>query len=747
MLCSQRKLKGTVSMFRMSTQMAIFLKIAFLCLAVFWIGNGTASAGCGGKDEKACAAWKSGPQCSGNLKKYKKYCRNWGQPNKKAWPASRIGFRCGKGYAPLRGYCKPCGKANGQPACEIGRIPSGCGNGLVTKSGICYACGGANQQACPKLEFGYPCRGAYEPDGDNICRSCGGEGQKACRALKAGDQCKGSLQNFDGTCWPCGGENERACPVLASGTVCESGLGKFDGYCKPCGSLNQRACPAIEVGRQCEAWTTQRDGYCKPCGTVETGACRVTDKGKACQDGLEWTVSGECKMTEKAALKAQAIADFEAMGTDTIQAFVNSAVSLRENEDYAESLDDSDEDNPPAPPGVRCVGRDHQSYTVGVVGGAQLGIGVSGEVGAGFRCTSTPGLGNDSKWYSGGAVSYGFQANAEAGVTLGMWESEVNQLRGKVHGWTFDLLDLVTLGNKGKIEIPSAKIKGVPVKPSIVIGLWYARKDTDLDGKSNWDFDYQGMTLTVTGVVGEGIGPEYVRATTNQVCDYEMGCTIGNWFEVNNNDARVSGGLAITVKERTKEHIIVDLFENGSARRDVKFERDTWLDKRDYKRVSGGDVEERICFRQNFRTLKYMDEDRNCDRGLKLIMPGVDKDEDEARYDDGTINSDTSSTSRTSDGSLSPVFGSETTTSGRAALDVEGSWDMKTGAGAVPYTMQLGNGFILMRSKASGNAVVYRRISSTVYRSDAGAQLTFANAKAAVWQSASGSVRYAVQKR
>lgn len=733
-------------MFRMSTQMAVFLKIAFLCLAVFWIGNGTASAGCGGKDEKACAAWKSGPQCSGNLKKYKKYCRNWGQPNKKAWPASRIGFRCGKGYAPLRGYCKPCGKANGHPACEIGRIPSGCGNGLITKSGICYACGGANQQACPKLEFGYPCRGAYEPDNNNICRSCGGEGQKACRALKAGDQCKGSLQNFDGTCRSCGGENERACPVLASGTVCESGLGKFDGYCKPCGSLNQRACPAIEVGRQCEAWTTQRDGYCKPCGTVETGACRVTDKGKACQDGLEWTVSGECKMTEKAALKAQAIADFEAMGTDTIQAFVNSAVSLRENEDYAESLDDSDEDSPPAPPGVRCVGRDHQSYTVGVVGGAQLGIGVSGEVGAGFRCTTTPGLGNDSKWYSGGAVSYGFQANAEAGVTLGMWESEVNQLRGKVHGWTFDLLDLVTLGSKGKIEIPSAKIKGVPVKPSIVIGLWYARKDTDLDGKSNWDFDYQGMTLTVTGVVGEGIGPEYVRATTNQVCDYEMGCTIGNWFEVNDDDARVSGGLAITVKERTKEHIIVDLFENGSARRDVKFERDTWLDKRDYKRVSGGDVEERICFRQNFRALKYMDEDRNCDRGLKLIMPGVDKDEDEAPYNDGTINSDASSTSSDSDGSLSPVFGSETTT-GRAALDVEGSWDMKTGAGAVPYTMQVGNGFILMRSKASGKAMVYRRISSTVYRSDEGAQLTFANAKAAVWQSASGSVRYAVQKR
>ncbi len=732
-------------MFRISSQISILLKIAFLCLAVFWIGNGTASAGCGGTNEKACAAWKKGPQCAGKLKKYKGYCRNWGRANKKAWPASRIGFRCGKGYAPLRGYCKPCGKSNGQPACEIGRIPSGCGNGLVTKNGVCYSCGGANQQACPKLEFGYPCRGEYEPDGNNVCRSCGGEGQKACRALKAGDQCKGSLQNFGGTCQPCGGENERACPVLASGTVCESGLGKFDGYCKPCGSLNQRACPAIEVGRQCEAWTTQRDGYCKPCGTVETGACRVTDKGKACQDGLEWTMSGQCKMTEKAALKAQVIADFKAMGPDAIQGFVNSAVALRENEDYAESLDDSDEDSPPAPAGVSCVGRNHQSYTVGVVGGAQLGIGVSGEVGAGFRCESTPGLGNDSKWYSGGAVSYGLQANAEAGVTLGMWESEVNQLRGKVHGWTFDLLDLLALGSKGNIKVPSANVKGVPVKPSIVIGLWYARKDTDLDGNGNWDFDYQGMTLTVTGVVGEGIGPEYVRATTNQVCDYEMGCAIGNWFEVNEDDARVSRRLAITVKERTRDHIIVDIFENGSVRRDEKFDRDTFLDKRDYKRVSDGDVQERICFRQNFRTLKYMGEDRNCDRGLKLIMPGVDKDDEDA-YDDGTITSDTSSNSNTSNGRLSPVFGSETS-SDADVLNVNGGWDMKTGAGSVPYTMQLGNGFILMRSTASGKAVVYRKVSDTVYRSDEGAQLTFANARAAVWQSASGSVRYAVQMR
>lgn len=733
-------------MFRVSTQIAVLLKISFLCLAVFWIGNGTASAGCGGKNEKACAAWKSGPQCSGNLKKYKKICRDWGQPNKKAWPASRIGFRCGKGYAPLRGYCKPCGKANGQPACEIGRIPSGCGNGLVTKNGICHACGGANQKACPKLEFGYPCRGDYEPDSSNICRSCGGEGQKACRALKAGAQCKGELQNYSGICHPCGGENERACPVLASGTVCESGLGTFDGYCKPCGRLDQRACPAIEVGRQCEEWTTKRDGFCRPCGTVETGACRVTDKGKACQDGLQWTVTGQCKMTEKAALKAQVIADFEAMGAETVQSLINSAVSLREDEDYARSLDDSDEDSPPPPPGVSCAGRNHQSYTVGVVGGAQLGIGLSGEIGAGFRCQPTPGLGNDSKWYSGGAISYGLQANAEAGVTLGMWQSEVNQLRGKVHGWTFDLTDLITLSNAleySNIKIPTAKIKGVPVKPAIAVGLWYNRKDTDMDGSGNWDFDYSGMTLTVTGVVGEGIGPEYVRATTNQVCDYEMGCAIGNWYEVDEDNARVSNGLAITVKERTEDHIIVDLFEDGSPRRGIKFERDTWLDKRDYKLVSNGDVQERICFRQNFRTLKYMNEDRNCDRGLKLIMPGVDKDDDEAPYDDGTITSDATNmvSERVS------INRSESIAYKDRDLLLEGYWEMKTDGGIVSYTIQSGNGFLLMRSSASGKAVVYNKVSEAVYRSDAGARLSFANSKAAVWQSASGNVRYVVQMR
>lgn len=723
-------------MFNMSKQFAIFLKIAFLCLAVFWIGNGTASAGCGGKDEKACAAWKSGPQCSGNLTKYKKYCRNWGQPNKKAWPASRFGFRCGKGYAPLRGKCKPCGKAHGQPACEIGRIPSGCGNGLVTRNKICRACGGANQEACPKIEFGYPCRGEYEPDGNNICRSCGGNGEKACRALKPGDQCHGSLQSIDGRCQPCGGEDERACPILASGTVCKSGLGQFDGYCKPCGTLNQRACPAIEVGRQCEVWTTKRDGYCRPCGTVETGACRVTDKGKACQDGLQWTVSGQCKMTEEAALKAQVIADFEAMGTETIQSLIDSAIALRENEDYAASLDDSDEDSPAAPTGISCPGNIHQTYTVGVVGGAQLGIGVSGEVGAAFRCTSTPGFANDSKWYSGGAISYGLQANAEAGVTLGMWQSEVNQLRGKVHGWTFDVVELAGLASKSAIRVPSANIKGVPVKPSIVVGLWYGRKDTDMDGQSNWDFDYEGMTLTVTALVGEGIGPEYVRATTNQVCDYEMGCAIGNWFEVDDDDVRMSDGLAISVKERTEDHIIVDLFENGVARRDLKFERDTWLDKRDYKRVSNGEVQERICFRQNFRTLRFMPEDRNCDRGLKLIMPGVDKDDDEDPFNDGTI---------TSDLSTSPNV--QANGSGEAAIVFEGDWEMKTARGSVPYTIRRGNGFVLMRSTVSGKAIVYTKVSDTVYRSDAGAELRFATPKAAIWQSASGGVRFAVQSR
>ncbi|NQY13883.1 MAG: hypothetical protein HRT81_08510 [Henriciella sp.] len=736
-------------MLRMSTQIAILIKLALICFAMAWIASPAAFAdsSCGGNGQKGCGFTK---KCDSGMTKYKGICRNWGRPNKKAWPAKRIGFRCGKGYAPLSGICKPCGKANGQPACELGRIPSGCGNGLITKNKVCYSCGGPNQKACPKIEFGYPCRGDYEPDGNNICRTCGGKNQKACRALKPGDQCKGSLQNFGGTCRPCGGEDERACPVLASGTVCDSGLGKFDGYCKPCGKLDQRACPAIEVGRQCEEWTTKRDGYCRPCGTVETGACRVTDKGKACQDGLQWTVSGQCKMTEKAALKAQVIADFKAMGDDTLQSLVDSAVSLRGNEGYTESLEASDDDAPPAPPGMSCPGNTHQSYTVGIVGGAQLGIGVSGEVGAAFRCVSTPGFGNDSKWYSGGAVSYGLQANAEAGVTLGMWESEVNQLRGKVHGWTFDLLDLVTLGSKGNIKIPSTEVKGVPVKPSIVVGLWYARKDTDMDGGSNWDFDYQGMTLTVTGVIGEGIGPEYVRATTNQVCDYEMGCAIGDWYEVNDDDARVAGGLAITVKERTPDFIKVDIFENGTPRYDVEFVRDTALDKRDYKKLSDDDddVEERICFRKNFRELKYMGEDRNCDRGLTLIMPGIDKDDDDPQYDDGTITSDSTSrsTRSRSDNPTAPFSRRQTSGSSDVSLAVDGRWEMKTPAGAVGYTIKRGNGLILMRSEASGKAIVYRKISDKVYRSDAGAQLTFANARAGIWQSASGA-RYVVQMR
>lgn len=665
---------------------------------------------------------------------------------------SAFGFYCEKGLAPatFRGnrVCRPCGKADGQPACEEKRIGPTCGNRLIEVGSKCKSCGGRGEVACPKIEWGYPCEGSMAPDANGVCNPCGGRNQSACRALKPGEQCGSWLdKNSSNICKPCGGNGEPNCRVIKAGSICKPGLGSFDGTCRACGSKDERACPAMEQGRQCEEWTTNRDGYCRPCGTVATGACRVTDKGKACQDGLQWTVNGQCKMTEKSALKAQAIADFEAMGNDTLDSFISSAVSLREDEAYAESLDESDEDSPPPPPNVSCPDSVHQSYTVGIVGGAQVGVGVSGEVGAAFRCESTPGLGNDSKWYSGGAISYGLQFNAEAGVTFGIWESEVNQLRGKVHGWTFDLFDLAKLASKGSIKAPTVKIKGVPVTPSIVVGLWYARKDTDMDGNGNWDFDYQGMTLTITGVVGDGIGPEYVRATTNQVCDYEMGCAIGNWFEVDGDDARVTNGVAITVKERTSEYIIVDVFAGGAPRRDVTFDRDTWADKRDYKLLDDEDkVEERICFRNNFRVLRYMDEDRNCDRGLKLIMPGVDKDEDEEKYSDGTITTDASARSP----GQSVENGSDNVMSPRwrdLHLEVDGDWDMKTGNGMVAYTIKRGKGFVLMRSVASGKAVVYRQVKDKVYRSDAGAQLTFANARAAIWQSASGNVRYAVQMR
>ena len=65
----------------------------------------------------------------------------------------------------------------------------------------------------------------------------------------------------------------------------------------------------------------------------------------------------------------------------------------------------------------------------------------------------------------------------------------------------------------------------------------------------------------------------------------------------------------------------------------------------------------------------------------------MDKDDDDAPYNDGTITSDTSSlaTERASEGDARAVVDPQPNGSEDTALALDGNWEMKTGGGIIAY--------------------------------------------------------------
>lgn len=581
--------QGDKRVFQLQFSPISMIKFLVLGLAAVFIFAGAAEAKpsdkCSAEGQKPCPAWYSGPVCD-------------------------------PGLGTFSGKCRKCGK-HGQrqcPAIERGRQ---CQKGLKQISGKCYrSCGGNGEIACPKIYLGYPCKGATEPDSRNICRACGGNGQKACRALKSGEQCNARLdKDSKGVCRPCGGNGEMACSTIKKGTICAAGLGKFSGVCRPCGQRGQRACPAVEQGRQCEAWTTQRDGICKPCGTENARACRVTDRGKPCQNGLKRKLNGMCVISVEEATRRAAMAQLESTGAGTYVSAFNFTQDVNDNDALTGSLEDEDAsaisaDEAQAACGVdeKNTGKKSQTWTVSVGASLKAIVGVEGEAGVAMPCDrETDGnlfnFENDEKlfkWFASSAFSLQLAAGGEGAVTVGWWLSEMDEIRGKSHGWTVDLTDLS--GPAGKLK--DIEIKGVGVSASIT--WWFARRDEDGDGKDDEVGEYQGFTISIASGKTAGLGSGYRAATTSQVCTYDMGCTLHEW---------VGEGETIVVTARNKERIRVDM--NGDT--GIKFVRDTWLDKRDYKRLNRkGDVVERICFRNNFTKLFYRVGSGDCDDGKEL---------------------------------------------------------------------------------------------------------------------------------
>ncbi|MEO0973847.1 MAG: hypothetical protein AAFX85_12205, partial [Pseudomonadota bacterium] len=234
------------------------------------------------------------------------------------------------------------------------------------------------------------------------------------------------------------------------------------------------------------------------------------------------------------------------------------------------------------------------------------------------------------KFYSAGTVNVGTSASAGGEFVLGYWRSPYNNLRGRSHGASADLISMMgAVGALAGKELPK-KLNSV----SFVITLWWERVDEDGDGKEQEWGEYQGFTIGIGGGVSAPIpNPEfeYLQAKTNQVCDYGMGCAIHQWREVHPSsfwgsgdngvslyETEVAGGLSIDVLERTDDLLRVN-FTDSRGTVEKRFERDTKLDDRDYKRVENGVVTERLCYRSSNAKLMYRPADRNCDGGVRLV--------------------------------------------------------------------------------------------------------------------------------
>lgn len=631
---------------------------------------------------------------------------------------SMAGFYCKKGLAPAtyRGkrVCRPCGKRDGQPACEKKRIGPTCGNRLVQVGSKCKSCGGRGEKACPKAEWGYPCEGKMAPDSRGICNSCGGRNQAACRAGKSGEQCNAWLnKNSRNICKPCGDDGQPKCPVTKKGSICKPGLGSFGGNCQSCGKLGERACPALEQGRQCEEWSTKRDGYCRACGTPETGACRVTDKGRACKDLYSYSF-GECKETVRSRTRAKAIEQFRILGPDVVLATLSTAETVDRSPSIKSSIENGEEPSEKLD-NQACAGDKHRSWTIGVGASASAIVGIEGEVGAALRCAEHQRGQEDMKWYSGGAWSINAGASAGGGVNVGMWMAEYNNLRGKYHGIVFSVVDIASAA----FGSPPPNFKGI--SPDVSIGFFFE------DNDSGWPGDYQGFTIGLGGSVGTNFG-RYVNGTTVQNCDYDMDCALFNWREEDK-----ANGIRIAVKERDKRGITVDIFAPGEdARQSVYFERHTITDKRDYQRGSGRDAE-RICFRHNFKELRYLKSGRNCDRGVALVVEGALDESNE-----------TSRNTRATKGSLNPTQ----IKAASADIRVLGLWDFDArGTRLTDEIVRQTDTHIVLRRNGANQLRRYEKTGADTYRAENGATVRFVSSTRGIWISPDGQTVYQLRKR
>ena len=204
-------------------------------------------------------------------------------------------------------------------------------------------------------------------------------------------------------------------------------------------------------------------------------------------------------------------------------------------------------------------------------------------------------------------------------------------------------------------------------------------------------------------------------------------------MNVYKNLVRLYGQERIDVKTRDTRGIRVDIYAPGEAvRENVHFERHTITDKRDYQRGKGSDAE-RICFRHNFKELRYLESGRNCDRGIALVEEGELDDQNE-----------TFRKARPSGGSANPVQVNAAST----AIRVLGLWDFDVqGTRLTDEFVQQTDTHIVLRRNGGNQLRRYTKSGPNTYRAESGATVRFVSSTRGIWISPDGQTVYQLRKR
>jgi hypothetical protein len=487
--------------------------------------TGTADAACGGKNERLC----------------------------------KVGFKCDKGYAPVKKVCKPCGRKN-QPACQKARRGPQCYDYLEKINGTCRARGGEGQT--PYSGVGFDCRPGYNVGSNGKCTRCGGKDQVECEKLRKGAQCKSGLDNYKGYCRKWGREGEKPWPKSRAGYPCDKGLVTESGSCVKCGGEDQPMCRATRPGPQCRDYLGEVDGYCRPrgkegqptydgigfdcapgfnvgaddlctaCGREGQISCEVMREGPICNEGLS-KQNGICKPDARAVVSDRVrdamkdkIADFaeslldmidtakEAEQDDAARASFDTALKNYKNTKGMRARASSMRVNTAdIPDNEGCLGGAFNSWSIGFGGEAGIIGGGGGEAGMVFRCSDHAAGQQDSKWYTDKIKNYSAGGGASAGVTVGMWTADFDNIAGDSHGFTLSLSDALSTLQALSVSTRTLDKFEDLTKASFELSLsaWFEQND---DGSVG---DFAGLSVTLSKGVGIGAGGVYSDVTTYQL--------------------------------------------------------------------------------------------------------------------------------------------------------------------------------------------------------------------------------------